>query len=470
MESDSKTLEWSSLSIREVLQDGFRLDASVYNAEGVRVRHLLSQSNWPSINLGGENGLATISYPGRFKRIFLKHSDFPIFRPSQITDLRPRADLYLSDKTPTNLDALRVKYGQILMTRSGTIGKCTLVTSSYNNAIFSDDLLRIDFKNPIDSGYTYAFLQSEIGRTLITTNNYGAVIQHVEPLHLDNIKIPNPDLSVKKEISELVYSSFEKRDEANRLIDQAEHILKKALNLPDMVSFENVSSADIHSISVHKLQDRFEATYHRSEINSLIQHLKSQDATMSSVKDDDISQSLILPGRFKRVYVEEGQGIVFFGGKQIYELDPSNKKYLSRSLHSTRISEQLTLKENMVLVTCSGTIGKVQIAPKHWDGWTANQHILRIVPANIDIAGYLYLWLQSEYGEALIKRFSYGAVVDELDDTQLGEVLVPILNDKNKVAHINQLVLDANKLRYEAYKNEQKAIEILYSSILTTEA
>ena len=29
------------------------------------------------------------------------------------------------------------------------------------------------------------------------------------------------------------------------------------------------------------------------------------------------------------MYVEEGYGKVFIGGKQLYELDPSNKKYLS---------------------------------------------------------------------------------------------------------------------------------------------
>ena len=77
------------------------------------------------------------------------------------------------------------------------------------------------------------------------------------------------------------------------------------------------------------------------------------------------------------------------------ELDPNNKKYLSLTQHGDRIKGELTLRENVTLITCSGTIGKVAIVPKHWDGWTANQHIIRVVPSNDEIAGYLYAWLSS---------------------------------------------------------------------------
>ena len=91
----------------------------------------------------------------------------------------------------------------------------------------------------------------------------------------------------------------------------------------------------------------------------------------------------------------------------------ATKKFLSLSQHGDRIRKQLTLHENMTMITCSGTIGKVAIAPKHWDGWTANQHIIRVVPGNKEIAGYLYAWLSSDYAFPLISRFTYGAVVDE---------------------------------------------------------
>jgi type I restriction enzyme, S subunit len=68
-----------------------------------------------------------------------------------------------------------------------------------------------------------------------------------------------------------------------------------------------------------------------------------------------------------------GQGVPFFGGKELLELDPAGKKYLSIKQYGKRIQEQLQLKQNTVLVTCSGTIGKVALVPKHWEvGLQAN--------------------------------------------------------------------------------------------------
>lgn len=155
-----------------------------------------------------------------------------------------------------------------------------------------------------------------------------------------------------------------------------------------------------------------------------------------------------------------------FGGKQIYELDPSNKKYLSLTHHAQRIKDQLTLEENMILITCSGTIGRVNIVPRHWSNWTANQHIIRIVPSGENCAGFLYAWLSSDYGHKLIKRFTYGAVVDEIDDKQVSLLNVPLLKNQSKQKKINDLVLQANGKRYKAYLVEQEAIKITNHQVL----
>lgn len=107
----------------------------------------------------------------------------------------------------------------------------------------------------------------------------------------------------------------------------------------------------------------------------------------------------------------------------MHELDPSNKKYLSLSQHGERIEKQLELHENMTLITCSGTIGKVALVGRHWEKWAANQHIIRIVPASENIAGYLNIFLASEYGYHLITRYTYGAVIDEIDATHVSNTL-----------------------------------------------
>ena len=209
-----------------------------------------------------------------------------------------------------------------------------------------------------------------------------------------------------------------------------------------------------------------DGSYYVPVVKVIEQHLAKTAKEVVKVRDDQISQSVILPGRFKRVYVEEGNGVVFFGGKQLYELDPSNKKYLSLKQHGDRIKDELTLRENMTLITCSGTIAKVTITPKHWEGWTANQHIIRVVPTNDEIAGYLHAWLSSDYAYPLITRYTYGAVVDEINDMQISEIVVPLLRDEKIQQEINDVVLEANRKRTEAYHLEQEALRVLDEKVI----
>ena len=166
------------------------------------------------------------------------------------------------------------------------------------------------------------------------------------------------------------------------------------------------------------------------------------------------------------MYVDDGYGRVFIGGKQLWELDPENKKYLSLVHHGDRIAKQLELHENMTLITCSGTIGKVALVGKQWENWTANQHIIRIVPANEELAGYINIFLASDYGFQLITHHTYGSVVDEIDDNHVREIPIPLLKNQDVQQQINILALEANAKRYEAYQLEQEALRIMDEEVI----
>lgn len=464
-------LKWCSVSLGDVILRGKRLEASVYDIEAKQARQLIKSGKFPITTIGGENGLTT-SYTGaRFKRIWVEKSDLPIYQPSSIVDIRPTADGYISHLTKTNIEALRVKKGQVLMTCSGTIGKVSYVSETLDNKIFSHDLLRIDCKDTVDQGYVYAYLKSKIGNKILLTNSYGAVITHIEPEHLATVPIPNASQDIKKQIHDLIVRSFELRDDSNRLIDEAMKLLIHELNLPEIDVLKEQSATDnaaVESFSVRlsELAGRVDASYHIPIVKTIIDHLKKYAREVTTLENSDVCAEIILPGRFKRVYVEEGYGRVFIGGKQLGELDPSNKKYLSLVHHKDRIAKQLELHENMTLITCSGTIGKVALVGKQWENWTANQHIIRVVPASKEIAGYLYVFLLSDYGYELITHYTYGSVVDEIDDNHVRQIPIPLLKNRSVQDKINSLALLANQKRYEAYKLEKQALEIMDKEVI----
>ena len=352
----------------------------------------------------------------------------------------------------------------LLMTVSGTIGKVAIAGKKLDNQVFSHDMIRLVGKGKYDTGYIYCYFLTETGQQILQSNNYGAVIKHIEPEHLQNVIIPNAPENIKKEIHELIIESYDLRDLSNDLIDQAEEILYAELQLKPIEELKTEYLDDTKELRNYttKLSDlklRMDSSFHIPSTKAILKAIRKSAKEVAFIKDKRITKKIILPGRFKRVYVGKENGIPFFGGKQLLELNPSNIKYLSFDQHSERISAQLFLKENMIAVTCSGTIGKVNIIPKHWENWTLNQHVMRIVPANNSIAGYVFCWLNTEFGKKLITRHTYGSVVDEIDDRHLSKVEIPLLKNVEKQKEINDLVLKANELRYQAHSKEQEAIK-----------
>ncbi|MBU0527093.1 restriction endonuclease subunit S [Candidatus Micrarchaeota archaeon] len=198
-------------------------------------------------------------------------------------------------------------------------------------------------------------------------------------------------------------------------------------------------------------------TYHIPLIDAIIDQLELSRLELVPVSDERVSNQVILPGRFKRIYVTDADGILFLGGKNIQQFDPPDPKYLSKKGHKERITRELTIHQNMILITCSGTVGRVVLAPEHFEGIATSQHIIRIVPSEQINPGYLYAFLASDYGYQLIIRNKYGSVVDEIDDHQVSTIPIP-LPDKETMDKIGNLVLEANDKLTQAYYLEKEAI------------
>lgn len=473
IEISEAPVKWCSVSLAEMVERGKRLEASVFDVEAKQAHDLVKDNKYGcSVLLGDEGIIDTAYYPGRFKRIYCDRGNgVPFYLPSQMTDIYPKADKYISKLTKCDIDELKLKEKTLLLTRSGTIGSISLVSKTILGTVFSDDVIRVTFKNDYDLGYAYTYLKSKVGNTILQTNGYGSVITHLEPEHLSETPIPNAPIEIRKKIHNLIMKSYSLRDESNALIDQAQALLVKELNLPPISEIEidtldKSKSVQTFNVKLSEMAGRADASYHVPIVDAIVDILKKNAAEVTTVGDERISSDIILPGRFKRVYVEEGYGTVLFGGKQMYELDPSNKKYLSKSKHDERIINELEIQENTTLISRSGTIGKVCLVPKHWQNWVASEHIIRVVPANNDVAGYISIFLSSDYGYELIKRFTYGSVVDEIDDNHVRQIQIPILKNQDIQKQINDLALQANEKRYQAYLLEQEALKVLDEEVI----
>ena len=470
-EPESSDFKWTTVNLQEVFETSYRLEAGVYGTEGRQVKQDLEQCKWDIVRLG-DKLIEEAFYLGRFKRIYVEEKNgVPFILPSQMTEVYPKPNKFISPTTNVDVQSTKVKRGQVLLTRSGTVGAVSYVSKTLENQSLSDDVIRI--KATEYPGYIYAYLKSRVGRLLVETNNYGAVIKHIEPEHLNAIPIPNPPSILKQEIHNLIEESFKLRDESNALMDTAQLTLKNALQLPDIdilseqaEQYDEMAEVLNFSVPSSEVIDRLDGTYYDPVVKAIETLIAKRGKEIVKVVDSRISESVTLPGRFKRVYVEEGSGIVFFTGKHVSELDPSDKKYLSFSQHTEKIENELVIREGMILITSSGTLANTVLVPKHWDGWAMTHDIIRLIPANKEISGYLYAWLSSDYAYELIHRFAYGAVVRHLEKEHISQVSVPLLNNENAQREINDTVLEANRKRTEAYHLEQKALRVLDEKVI----
>lgn len=468
---EESAIKWCSISLSEVIEKGKRLEASVYDVEAKQAYMRVKNGRFPSVDLIGEHSpVQKAHYGGRLKRNYIdKNCENAVgfIGSSEMLDISPQPIKFMIDDE--RVSDLHVKKGTVLISRSGTIGNMSFVNETLEKFLISEHAMRLECNSY--PGYVYAYLKTKTGQALIRSNIYGSVIQQIEPEHLATIPIPDAPKEMKSKVDNLIVQSYTLRDESNALIDEATQLLIDELRLPAIEDFnvgyfKKDAPVETFNVKLSDMEYRLDASYHVPIVEAITKHLTKHAEKVTTVADKRISKSIILPGRFKRVYVEEGQGRVFIGGKQLFELDPSNKKYLSLSQHGDRIEKQLELHENMTLITCSGTIGKVALVGKHWENWTANQHIIRVVPADDRIAGYLNIFLASDYGYHLITRHTYGAVIDEIDNTHVSRIPIPLLKNHDVQLQINALALEANEKRYEAYKLEQKALEIMDEEVI----
>ncbi|OFO40300.1 hypothetical protein HMPREF3045_05835 [Anaerococcus sp. HMSC075B03] len=463
-------INWSSVSLSDILTRDKRLEASTFNIDRDHALQLLNNSKYEVITLGTDNiGFNECYYGPRAKRNYLSDIDstsIGFLGSSEMLDIYPKPIKYVSPDNPM-VKQLSLSEEIILISRSGTIGNVTFVNKSLAKYLVSEHAIRLVIdKFP---GYVYAYLKTDIAQNLLHAEKFGSVILEIEPEALKNMPIPNPPDMIKKKIDDLILQSYAKRDESNKLIDEATKIMIDELELPPIEELKKEAfsySKDINSFST-KLSDlngRLEGNYHLPLVD-VIEKYSSKNANLIKLNSEKITEKIILPGRFKRVYVEKGNGKIFLGGKEIGQLDPSGKKFLSVKHYSDKLISDITIKRNDILVTRSGTVGKVMMAPKHWENWVSSDHVIRILSKE-SYHGLNFIWLSSEYGKELIKRQIYGSVVNEITEEQLGDVVIPIFKDNKINMSILNLIDEANELRYQAYKQEQEAISIMNKEVL----
>jgi len=133
--------------------------------------------------------------------------------------------------------------------------------------------------------------------------------------------------------------------------------------------------------------------------------------------------------------------------------------YIEKSLNVKRKeTKELLLKEGDILLSVSGTIGKVSIVDSHSEGALFSQGLvlLKIKDKNIDPI-YLYNIFQSSYVLSQLSNMSRGAFISHVSAKQLEELRIPVLPLTKQRAVVTNIKKLSKQL--EDIKKEKEDIE-----------
>ena len=154
-------------------------------------------------------------------------------------------------------------------------------------------------------------------------------------------------------------------------------------------------------------------------------------------------------GREGRVWVkEELYGTPFMGSVDIIQANLARLPLISK--------EQVTRKplfkifKNWILITRSGTIGRMTLAREEMDGNACSEHVMRVVPDSEKVSpGYLYCYLRSKFGVPLVVSSTYGAIIQHIEPHHVINLPVPIV-DKSLEISVHAKVEQCGVNRTEA--------------------
>lgn len=175
------------------------------------------------------------------------------------------------------------------------------------------------------------------------------------------------------------------------------------------------------------------------------------------------------PSRLKGIQVSPEFGTPFLAATQVFDLRPVPRKWLS--LDRTDSSAERFVTPGMILVTCSGNVGRATLAYRSHENILISHDLLRVEPLQEKYWGWLYAYLRSPQARAMMSAAQYGHIIKHLEVSHLNALPVPMLRD-DLLAEFNdeaQRILDKRNQAHEMAAQAEACFEKAIGSITPAE-
>lgn len=136
------------------------------------------------------------------------------------------------------------------------------------------------------------------------------------------------------------------------------------------------------------------------------------------------------PPRIKQIFVDREHGVPYLNTSQVFETRPMPRKFLA--LGKTTKAESRIAKAGKILVMASASPGRTTLVTAAHEGSLLSHHFMRIDPEKDSEAGWVYAFLISPQGQAMLSGSQYASIIRHIEPHHLAALPVPIAKESEQ--------------------------------------
>jgi hypothetical protein len=143
------------------------------------------------------------------------------------------------------------------------------------------------------------------------------------------------------------------------------------------------------------------------------------------------------PSRLKGIVVAPDHGVPFLSAGQLFEVRPAPRKWLA--LARTDQAADRFVEAGTILVSCSGTVGRVTMAYRPHLNVLITHDLLRVEPVDAALQGWIYAYMRTSGFRAMARAAHYGHVVKHLEPAHLAQLPILTLDPTEAVGFVKDV-------------------------------
>lgn len=372
------------------------------------------KKGWEVKKLGEVCSLVRGPFGGSLKKNCFINNGYAIYEQQHAIYGNFSFRYFIDENKFQEMKRFEVFPNDILMSCSGTMGKMSIVPMHSPKGIINQALLKLTTNKFLLNTFLKYWMESELFQDEISKHSKGAAIQNVASIKiLKDISIYLPSLSEQQRIVKILDTTFAKIDTIKQ---NAERNLQNVKEL-----FKNIS-------------------------NSIFDELSQEERVKKLGEVCDFVRGPFGGSLKKNCFKNKGYP-VYEQQHAIY-----NKFVFRYYIDEDKFQEMKRFEvfPNDILMSCSGTLGKISIVPKNAPQGIINQALLKLTVKKGLLNTYLKAWMESFSFQESLNNYSKGAAIQNVASVKILKdisIHLPSIDKQHQiVTKLNALSIKSKEL------------------------